>query len=125
MNAGLNGSVHGATIAGMTINTSHISANMIDDDLSDPSSPESGFDASDLLQSACNDEVTAQLAASGNVLHIKRYSCLRDSKLNVNLDLCEHAISFLFKDIFVIVQTSFSSSPSLRLLSQSVGDVIL
>ncbi|KAL8604382.1 hypothetical protein ACOMHN_028145 [Nucella lapillus] len=60
-----NGRVHGATISNMTIDTSHINAGMMDDDLSDPSSPESGFDTTDLLSSACNDEITAQLAASG------------------------------------------------------------
>ena len=62
----MNGAVHGTAIGNMTINTSHINPGMMDDDLSDPSSPESGFDTTDLLQSACNDEVTAQLAASGN-----------------------------------------------------------
>ena len=64
----MNGTVHGTAIGNMTINTSHISPGMMDDDLSDPSSPESGFDTTDLLQSACNDEVTAQLAASGKLL---------------------------------------------------------
>lgn len=61
----MNGAVHRATIGSMTINAAHINASMMDDDLSDPSSPESSFDAADLLQSACQDEVTAQLAASG------------------------------------------------------------
>lgn len=64
----MNGSVHHATnIGNMTISASHMNAGMMDDDLTDPSSPESGFDTSDLLQSACNDEITAQLAASGPV----------------------------------------------------------
>lgn len=64
----MNGAVHhGATIGNMTINASHINAGMMDDDLSEPSSPESGFDASDLLHSVGSDEVTAQLAASGPV----------------------------------------------------------
>lgn len=62
-----NGTVHGATISNMTIDAAHITPGMIDDDLSEPSSPESGFDTTDLLTSACNDEVTAQLAASGPV----------------------------------------------------------
>lgn len=68
MNPGMNGAVHhGTTIGNMTINASHIATSMMDDDLSDPSSPESGFDASDLLHSVGSDEVTAQLAASGPV----------------------------------------------------------
>ena len=71
MNTAMN-AVHATPIGGMTINTSHINAgiNVMDDDLSEPSSPESGFDTTDLLQSACNDEVTAQLAASGQYLSI-------------------------------------------------------
>ncbi|XP_076447337.1 DNA-binding protein P3A2-like isoform X3 [Babylonia areolata] len=67
MNPTINGTVHGAAIGNMTINAAHINPAMMEDDLSDPSSPESGFDTADLLTSACNDEVTAQLAASGPV----------------------------------------------------------
>ena len=40
---------------------------MLEDDLSEPSSPESGFDASELLQGTVADEVTAQLAAAGTI----------------------------------------------------------
>ncbi|XP_041350200.1 DNA-binding protein P3A2-like [Gigantopelta aegis] len=40
---------------------------ILEDDLSEPSSPESGFDASELLQGTVSDEVTAQLAAAGPV----------------------------------------------------------
>ena len=66
MNPAMNGTVHGAAIGNMTINAAHINPGMMEDDLSEPSSPESGFDTTDLLSSACNDEVTAQLAASGS-----------------------------------------------------------
>ena len=62
----MNGAMHGAQIGRINIGQSHMNSGLIDDELSDPSSPESGFDASDLLQSACNDDITAQLAASGN-----------------------------------------------------------
>ncbi|XP_038068168.1 DNA-binding protein P3A2-like isoform X2 [Patiria miniata] len=40
---------------------------MIGDDVSEPSSPESAFDDTDLLNSAMHDEVTAQLAAAGPI----------------------------------------------------------
>ena len=38
---------------------------MIGDDVSEPSSPESAFDETDLLNSSMHDDVTAQLAAAG------------------------------------------------------------
>jgi nuclear respiratory factor 1 len=53
----------------ITINTQqmgHISSGMMSDDLSEPSSPDSSsFDASDLLSTSVQDDVTAQLAAAG------------------------------------------------------------
>lgn len=54
----------------ITINTQqmgHISSGMMSDDLSEPSSPDSSFDASDLLSSSVQDDVTAQLAAAGGL----------------------------------------------------------
>ncbi|XP_078309995.1 DNA-binding protein P3A2-like isoform X1 [Crassostrea virginica] len=54
----------------ITINTQqigHISSGMMSDDLSEPSSPDSSFDASDLLSSSVQDDVTAQLAAAGPI----------------------------------------------------------
>ncbi|KAJ8301174.1 hypothetical protein KUTeg_020161, partial [Tegillarca granosa] len=52
----------------LTISTSHINTSgMMSDGMSEPSSPESPFDASDLLGSSVSDEVTAQLAAAGTV----------------------------------------------------------
>ena len=43
-----------------------MTASMMNDPMSEPSSPESiPFDNTDLLSSAVQDEVTAQLAASG------------------------------------------------------------
>ncbi|XP_050412480.1 DNA-binding protein P3A2 isoform X2 [Patella vulgata] len=51
----------------ISINTSQLNATMMDDDISDPSSPESTFDASELLHGSVSDEVTAQLAAAGTV----------------------------------------------------------
>ncbi|XP_070191817.1 DNA-binding protein P3A2-like isoform X2 [Littorina saxatilis] len=68
MNQGMNGAVHhGGSMANMAMAAQHMNASMMDDDLSEPSSPESGFDTTDLLNSACQDEVTAQLVASGPV----------------------------------------------------------
>lgn len=61
--AGMSSTVHG-TIAGNVTMTSQINA-MMEDDLSEPSSPESGFDTSDFLQGTVTDDVTAQLAAAG------------------------------------------------------------
>ena len=56
------------TMTGMsTINTSIMSDAMSDDD--DPSSPEShSFDETDMLHHHMQDDVTAQLAASGVIL---------------------------------------------------------
>lgn len=68
MNSGLGNGVHGS----MTGSISHINHSMMDDDMSDnPSSPESAFDASDLMHSSMHDEVTAQLAAAGRPQSIK------------------------------------------------------
>ena len=65
MNAGIGNAVHGAMAGGITIGT-HINQAMMDDEMSDgPSSPESTFDAADLIHGSMNDEVTAQLAAAG------------------------------------------------------------
>lgn len=58
----------------LTISTSHINTSgMMSDGMSEPSSPESPFDASDLLGNGCSDEVTAQLAAAG--IASSQYSC--------------------------------------------------
>lgn len=38
----------------------------ITEDVSEPSSPDTPFDDTDLLNPAVNDDVTAQLAAAGN-----------------------------------------------------------
>jgi hypothetical protein len=38
---------------------------MMSDEISEPSSPESSFDANDLYSNAVSDDVTAQLAAAG------------------------------------------------------------
>lgn len=38
---------------------------MISEDISEPSSPDTPFDDSDLLNSSMTDDVSAQLAASG------------------------------------------------------------
>lgn len=51
----------------LTINTSQMSTGMLSDGMSEPSSPESSFDASDLLSTGLSDEITVQLAASGTV----------------------------------------------------------
>ena len=52
---------------GSAMNTT-ISTSMISDQMSEPSSPESTtFDDSDLLNSTCSDDVTAQLAAAGQL----------------------------------------------------------
>lgn len=65
MNSGIGNGVH-ATITGGIIGGSHINHGIMEDDMSDnPSSPESTFDASDLMHSSMADEVTAQLAAAG------------------------------------------------------------
>lgn len=46
------------------INTAYTSG-MMSDEISEPSSPESSFDANDLYSNAVSDDVTAQLAAAG------------------------------------------------------------
>ncbi|XP_060066235.1 DNA-binding protein P3A2-like [Ylistrum balloti] len=51
----------------LTINTTPMSTGMLSDGMSEPSSPESSFDASDLLSTGMSDEITVQLAASGTV----------------------------------------------------------
>ncbi|KAK3584886.1 hypothetical protein CHS0354_023472 [Potamilus streckersoni] len=53
----------------LSLNSGHMSAgDMMVDDLSEPSSPESdNFDTSDLLSSSVNDDVTSQLAAAGPI----------------------------------------------------------
>ncbi|KAL5014512.1 hypothetical protein ScPMuIL_008782 [Solemya velum] len=51
----------------MAIASSHLSTGMMSDDMSEPSSPESTFDSSDLLSSSVNDDITAQLAAAGPI----------------------------------------------------------
>lgn len=47
-------------------NNNAYTSGMMSDDISEPSSPESSFDANDLYSNAVNDDVTAQLAAAGN-----------------------------------------------------------
>jgi hypothetical protein len=55
----------GAIQGNFTMTTS-MNSGMMSDDLSEPSSPESSFDASDILgTNSINDDVTAQLANSG------------------------------------------------------------
>ncbi|ESO90975.1 hypothetical protein LOTGIDRAFT_122380 [Lottia gigantea] len=49
------------------MNTAQLNSSMMGDEMSDPSSPESTFDAAELLHGAVTDEVTAQLAAAGTV----------------------------------------------------------
>ncbi|CAG5125586.1 unnamed protein product [Candidula unifasciata] len=68
MNSGIGNGVHGTIAGGITIGGTHINHGIMEDDMSDnPSSPESTFDASDLMHSSITDEVTAQLAAAGPV----------------------------------------------------------
>ena len=58
------------------INASYTSG-MMSDDISEPSSPESSFDANDLYSNAVSDEVTAQLAAAGTKkCHIIHLYCM-------------------------------------------------
>lgn len=65
------GGINVGNMNAITINTQqigHISSGMMSDDLSEPSSPDSSsFDASDLLSSSVQDDVTAQLAAAGPI----------------------------------------------------------
>ena len=67
MNPGIGAGVHGTITGGITIGGQHVHTGMhLDDDMSDgPSSPESTFDAADLIHGSMQDEVTAQLAAAG------------------------------------------------------------
>ncbi|VDH98992.1 DNA-binding protein P3A2-like [Mytilus galloprovincialis] len=48
-------------------NNNAYTSGMMSDDISEPSSPESSFDANDLYSNAVNDDVTAQLAAAGPI----------------------------------------------------------
>lgn len=68
------GGINVGNMNAITINTQqigHISSGMMSDDLSEPSSPDSSsFDASDLLSSSVQDDVTAQLAAAGLCLFL-------------------------------------------------------
>jgi hypothetical protein len=61
MNSSLASSVQNAVANTATINTTQINSEMMDDVMSEPSSPESAFDASELI----GDEVTSQLQAAG------------------------------------------------------------
>lgn len=65
------GGINVGNMNAITINTQqigHISSGMMSDDLSEPSSPDSSsFDASDLLSTSVQDDVTAQLAAAGPI----------------------------------------------------------
>ncbi|XP_033744586.1 DNA-binding protein P3A2-like isoform X2 [Pecten maximus] len=69
MNSALTSSVASAMSGAgtLTINTSQMSTGILSDGMSEPSSPESSFDASDLLATGMSDEITVQLAASGTV----------------------------------------------------------
>ena len=65
MNAGIGNGVHAAMQGSINIG-SQLTSGIMEDDMSEgPSSPESTFDASDLMHSSMADEVTAQLAAAG------------------------------------------------------------
>ncbi|KAK3778203.1 hypothetical protein RRG08_060130 [Elysia crispata] len=67
MNAGIGNGVHAAMQGSINIG-SQLTSGIMEDDMSEgPSSPESTFDASDLMHSSMADEVTAQLAAAGPV----------------------------------------------------------
>ncbi|KAL5013305.1 hypothetical protein ScPMuIL_007575 [Solemya velum] len=59
-------SVHTA-ISGLGNSPSHGTSGMMSDGMSEPSSPESSFDASDLLSAAVDDDVTEQLVATGPI----------------------------------------------------------
>lgn len=65
MNTSLQSSIQ--LSSAITMNSSTINSDMIGDDISDPSSPDSSFDASDLIGSGIGDEVTSQLQAAGPV----------------------------------------------------------
>lgn len=66
-------STGGATIGSSFTMTNSINSGMMSDDMSEPSSPESSFDASDILNSSSinDNDVTAQLAHSGMGLWLK------------------------------------------------------
>lgn len=60
----------GMTIGHLTNSNSNnivYTSGMMSDDMSEPSSPESSFDANDLYNNAVADDVTAQLAAAGPI----------------------------------------------------------
>lgn len=71
MNSGLAtivSSVHNSISNTITINTTQLNAGMMSDGMSDPSSPESTFDASDIIMGeGIGDDVTSQLVASGPI----------------------------------------------------------
>ncbi|KAH3816134.1 DNA-binding protein P3A2-like isoform X2 [Dreissena polymorpha] len=60
--------IHSSTANSITINSSHLNNEMMTDD-SEPSSPDSSFDASDLMggHGISADDITSQLAASGPI----------------------------------------------------------
>lgn len=59
-------SVRGVVNAMTNMSTSPMCANMLSDDMSESSSPDSPhFDETDLLTNTMNDDVTTQLAAAG------------------------------------------------------------
>ncbi|KAL4227132.1 GTPase regulator Nrf1 [Mactra antiquata] len=66
MNSSLPSILH-RTVNKMSNNMTQMSSGMISDDISDPSSPESPFDASDLIDQGIGDDVTSQLQAAGPV----------------------------------------------------------
>ncbi|XP_045166057.2 DNA-binding protein P3A2-like [Mercenaria mercenaria] len=70
MNSSLPSSVHNSVANTITINTTQIDSGMISDGISEPSSPDSTFDASELIGpgiSRISDDVTSQLEAAGPV----------------------------------------------------------
>lgn len=81
------GGINVGNMNAITINTQqigHISSGMMSDDLSEPSSPDSSsFDASDLLSSSVQDDVTAQLAAAGLCLFFTQFSLLYIYFINI------------------------------------------
>lgn len=61
-------SVHNSISNTITINTTQLNTGMMSDGMSDPSSPESTFDASDIIMGeGIGDDVTTQLVASGPI----------------------------------------------------------
>ena len=69
MNSGLAAivsSAHNSISNTITINTTQLNTGMMSDGMSDPSSPESTFDATDIIMGdGITDDVTSQLAAAG------------------------------------------------------------